>query len=82
MDSVVRQYSQVDINLVSSNGHSPCIRNVGNLGVRSISRLSNSFADTGTGTFSIVNLGSYGVKSAACIIRRPQVRQRQAKVIY
>jgi len=72
LESVVRQYDNVDINVVSSNGHSPCIRDVNNIGVSEISRMASSKADFGTGTFSIVNLGSYGIKSAACIIRRPQ----------
>jgi len=87
MGDSVRMYDNVDINVVMGNGdnlYSPLIQNVGSRGVKSISEELSSnlesidegsiaganFAAVGTVTF--MNLGMYGVKSCAPIIRAPQ----------
>jgi pyruvate dehydrogenase E2 component (dihydrolipoamide acetyltransferase) len=86
MDSVVRVYDSVDINVVVGNGdalYTPVLRNVGKRGVASISEdltkfvaategedLSDDFL--AMGTFTVMNLGMYGIKSCAPIIREPQ----------
>eukprot|EP00526_Cylindrotheca_closterium_P011321 CAMPEP_0113626286 /NCGR_PEP_ID=MMETSP0017_2-20120614/13594_1 /TAXON_ID=2856 /ORGANISM="Cylindrotheca closterium" /LENGTH=480 /DNA_ID=CAMNT_0000536461 /DNA_START=141 /DNA_END=1583 /DNA_ORIENTATION=- /assembly_acc=CAM_ASM_000147 len=86
MDSVVRVYDSVDINVVVGTGdklYSPVIRDCGAKGIKGISdelnaavtaveegELSSEFASMGT--FTILNLGMYGVKSCAPVIREPQ----------
>lgn len=86
MDSVVRVYESVDINVVVGTGdklYSPVIRNCGAKGIAGISDELNSAveaAETGEfgsdfatmGTFTVINLGMYGIKSSAPIIREPQ----------
>lgn len=97
MDSVVRVYDSVDINVVLGAGDTlttPVIRNVGTKGLKSIQQdLNNAMtylnasedADDAAaalpsapveydsmGTFTVVNLGMYGIKSCAPIIREPQ----------
>ena len=87
MDSVVRVYDSVDINVVVGNGdalYTPVIRNVGARGVKSLSQDLNQFVaaveqESGLGqefasmgTFTVMNLGMYGIKSCAPIIREPQ----------
>ena len=86
MDSVVRVYDSVDINVVVGTGdklYTPVIRNCGAKGLASISsELSSAVeavengevsADFATvGTFTVMNLGMYGIKSCAPIIREPQ----------
>jgi len=91
MDTFVRRYEQVDINLVVGTGAgliTPVVRDVGSKGLRSLSAelaaLEDSLFsdDEGTtikspvliapGTFSIHNLGIYGIKSAAPIVLPPQ----------
>mmetsp|Transcript_80 Transcript_80/g.207 ORF Transcript_80/g.207 Transcript_80/m.207 type:complete len:289 (-) Transcript_80:223-1089(-) len=86
MDSVVRVYDSVDINVVVGSGddlYTPIIRNCGAKGLRSISDSLNtavSSYDSGDitgefaamGTMTVMNLGMYGVKSCAPIIREPQ----------
>lgn len=88
MDSVVRVYDSVDINVVVGNGDAlftPVIRDCGSLGVKSISEaLSKAVASlegdaepvgsdfSALGTFTVMNLGMYGIKSCAPIIREPQ----------
>jgi len=91
MDSFVRRYEQVDINLVMGSGTgllTPVIRDVGGKGLR---ELSNELADLeyslfadangekvastaelAPGTFSIHDLGMFGVKAAAPIVLPPQ----------
>jgi len=89
MDSFVRVYDSVDINVVVGNGstlYAPVIRDVGSRGLKAV---SDDFAaaaaavegsdDTPTaagfgdvGTFTMVNVGMFGVKSCAPIIREPQ----------
>jgi Pyruvate/2-oxoglutarate dehydrogenase complex, dihydrolipoamide acyltransferase (E2) component, and related enzymes len=87
MGDSVRMYDNVDVNVVMGNGdslYSPVLHNVGSRGLKSISEelsmnLKNieegtvqgdNFAAVGTVTF--MNLGPYGVKSCAPIIRAPQ----------
>lgn len=86
MDSVVRVYDSVDVNVVVGTGdnlYTPVIRDCAGKGVKGISdelnaavtaveegELSSEFASMGT--ITIMNLGMYGVKSCAPIIREPQ----------
>jgi pyruvate dehydrogenase E2 component (dihydrolipoamide acetyltransferase) len=89
MDSVVRVYDSVDINVVVGSGDTlatPLIRDCGRKGVKSISEeLSSATAHleegdnpassppaSALGTFTVTNIGMYGVKSCAPIIREPQ----------
>jgi pyruvate dehydrogenase E2 component (dihydrolipoamide acetyltransferase) len=86
MDSFVRQYDQVDINLVMGEGSSlraPVLRNVGARGLSDISQqvksVYNNLEECSTdaetfecGTFTIHNLGMYGAHSAAAIVIPPQ----------
>eukprot|EP00428_Durinskia_dybowskii_P072290 CAMPEP_0170404978 /NCGR_PEP_ID=MMETSP0117_2-20130122/26929_1 /TAXON_ID=400756 /ORGANISM="Durinskia baltica, Strain CSIRO CS-38" /LENGTH=494 /DNA_ID=CAMNT_0010662049 /DNA_START=145 /DNA_END=1629 /DNA_ORIENTATION=+ len=92
MDTFVRRYDQVDINLVMGAGSfvaTPVLRDVTARGLSSIATEIASFEDTlfsesgasaltensekmAVGTFSIHNLGMYGVKSAAPIVLTPQ----------
>lgn len=95
MDSVVRVYDSVDINVVVGNGdalYTPVISDVGGRGVKSLaSELKAAVKvvegttdgdfltmDTLTpnfltmGTITVMNLGMYGIKSCAPIIREPQ----------
>ena len=92
MDSFVRRYDQVDVNLVMGTGAgllTPVIRDTGALGLKAISKEIALFEDSlftdgegadaaldaskmAVGTFSIHNLGMYGVKSAAPIVLTPQ----------
>ena len=86
MGDSVRMYDNVDVNVVMGNGdslYSPLLQNVGSRGVASISEelssnlkhieegtIGENFGAVGTVTF--MNLGMYGVKSCAPIIRAPQ----------
>lgn len=88
MDSVVRVYDNVDINVAVGNGDSlytPVISDVGGRGVKAISNdLAAAVAVLGDsegeltpnflsmGTMTVLNLGMYGIKSCAPIIREPQ----------
>jgi len=90
MDSFVRVYDSVDINVVVGNGSSlyaPVIRDVGRKGLKAVaddvatatSVVEGEGSDPTTvpgfgdvGTFTMVNLGMFGVKSCAPIIREPQ----------
>lgn len=78
-ESFVRRYHQVDINVFMGSGESlqaPLIRDVGN---KSLSKLSTELAgasegssDIVVGTFSVHNMGMFGVKSFSPIILAPQ----------
>ena len=72
----VRQYSDVDINIISATGPSStlsCIKSANTLGLGSISAaLSAAEPSEDIGTFSIVNLGMYGTKTVAPVIIEPQ----------
>ncbi|KAL3937857.1 MAG: hypothetical protein SGARI_001968, partial [Bacillariaceae sp.] len=86
MESVVRVYDSVDMNVVVGTGdnlYTPVIRDCGAKGIKGISdeltaavsavesgELTSEFASMGT--FTIMNLGMYGIKSCAPIIREPQ----------
>ena len=89
MDSVVRVYDSVDINVVVGNGdglYTPVIQDVGGRGVKALAadlkaavqvldadeeaELTPNFLSMGTMT--VMNLGMYGIKSCAPIIREPQ----------
>lgn len=91
MDSVVRVYDSVDINVVVGSGdtlYTPVIRDCGTKGIKGISDELNKAMcylepkdDEGEvtppppsaiGTFTVINIGMYGVKSFAPIIREPQ----------
>merc|ERR1712071_393994 len=87
MESVVRVYDNVDVNVAVGNGDSlytPLLKNVGAKGVKSISDDIAAYVDAaasddgvaaescGMGTFTIINLGMYGIKSCAPIITEPQ----------
>lgn len=79
MDTFVRQYRQVDVNLVvsdDSGSSCPLISDCGSKGLAAISKevgtcLSGD-KSRDIGTFSIHNLGVYGVKSASPIVLMPQ----------
>jgi pyruvate dehydrogenase E2 component (dihydrolipoamide acetyltransferase) len=86
MDSAVRVYDSVDMNVIVGTGdnlYTPVIRDCGTKGIKSISdelssamsavesgEFTSEFASVGT--FTIMNLGMYGIKSCAPIIREPQ----------
>mmetsp|Transcript_47769 Transcript_47769/g.48186 ORF Transcript_47769/g.48186 Transcript_47769/m.48186 type:complete len:527 (-) Transcript_47769:125-1705(-) len=89
MNDVVRVFNSVNINVAVGKSpgdglYTPLLRNVGGMGVAGISSaLSDivnkedswppSAEDCAMGTFTVVNLGMYGIKSAAPIIVEPQV---------
>jgi pyruvate dehydrogenase E2 component (dihydrolipoamide acetyltransferase) len=83
MESHVRVYNSVDVNVVMGAGESlrvRTIRNITGIGIQSIKAhltsdvdsSSNILTDDGLGTFTMINVGMYGVKSCAPIIREPQ----------
>jgi pyruvate dehydrogenase E2 component (dihydrolipoamide acetyltransferase) len=88
MDSVVRVYDSVDVNVVVGTGDSlyaPVISDCGGKGLKKISDELNAAVSTlededaalpasfgAMGTISLINLGMYGIKSCAPIIREPQ----------
>lgn len=80
MDSVVRVYDSVDLNVVVGSGDSlstPVLRNCAAVGLKQISKelkaaVSATPVNSEVGTFTVMNLGMYGVKSCAPIIREPQ----------
>ena len=95
MDTAVRVYDSVDVNVVVGSGdalYSPVVRDAGRRGVKSISDdIKMAVAKLGppdedgeegttahgeefsaVGTVTVMNMGMYGVKSCAPIIREPQ----------
>lgn len=87
MGDSVRMYDNVDVNVVMGSGdnlYAPLVQDVGGKGVKSISQeLASNLKDIeeeaatqekfgAVGTFTFMNLGMYGVKSCAPIIRAPQ----------
>ena len=88
MSDAVRMYDAVDMNVVMGNGdtlYAPLISDVGGRGVKSISEelasnleqieegsVGENASFTNVGTVTFMNLGMYGVKSCAPIIRAPQ----------
>lgn len=88
MGDSVRMYKAVDMNVVMGNGdtlYAPLIQGVDTRGVKSISEeISSNLSDieedkvgantsfSAVGTVTFMNLGMYGIKSCAPIIRAPQ----------
>jgi pyruvate dehydrogenase E2 component (dihydrolipoamide acetyltransferase) len=91
MDSFVRRYEQVNINLIMGSGSgliTPVIRDVGGKGLKALATEVNDLEDSlfadaegkvvakaaelAPGTFSIHDLGMFGIKSAAPIVLPPQ----------
>ena len=90
MDSHVRVYDHINVNVVVGSGDSlytPVISNLGAKGLKEIASELKTFVTAlepveegeeapsvlgGLGTFTVMNLGMYGIKSCAPIIREPQ----------
>ena len=85
MDSHVRVYDSVHMNIVVGGGDdlaTPVIENVQAKGLASISSELNGYVKalddeetavpSAVGTFTVMNLGMYGIKSCAPVIREPQ----------
>ncbi len=88
MGDSVRMYKAVDMNVVMGNGdtlYAPLIQGVDTRGIKSISEeISSNLSDieedkvganpsfSAVGTVTFMNLGMYGIKSCAPIIRAPQ----------
>lgn len=85
MDSHVRVYDSVHLNVVLGAGDhlaTPVLQNVQQKGLAALSDELNGFMDaledeeatvqSAVGTFTVMNLGMYGVKSCAPVIREPQ----------
>lgn len=84
LDSVVRVYDEVDVNVAVGSGdglRTPVIRNVGAKGLGALSRETAALVAAvdaeeeipcRPGTITVINLGMYGVKSCAPIITEPQ----------
>lgn len=74
-DSCVRRFAAVDINLVSGSA-APLLADVASKGLSTIAREIASGGDGDAvlraGTFSVHDLGKYGIKAAAPIIWSPQ----------
>lgn len=83
--SFIRKYKNVDINVAMINKNEdgllmPVIRNAQNKGLGAIASESRDFISTddeesldlGVGTFTISNLGAYGLKTFTPIVREPQ----------
>jgi len=79
--SFVRQYENSDINVAIINKDQdvmmPVIRAANNKGLSAISKECRSFLkgidmDVSNGTFTITNMGAYGLKSYTPIVREPQ----------
>eukprot|EP00904_Undaria_pinnatifida_P013593 jgi/Undpi1/9364/HiC_scaffold_26.g11822.m1 len=86
MDTFVRQYNSFDVNVMVGVGDglvAPVVRDVGGRGLHAISKEVKDLAskaqsgelatqEVGMGTFTVTNLGAYGVKNFAPIVRMPQ----------
>lgn len=81
MDSFVRRYDQVDINVLVGSGstiRAPVLKGADSKGLAAIAEelstmtSSENGEELAMGTFSIHNLGVFGVKSAAPIVLTPQ----------
>ncbi|CAN0507377.1 unnamed protein product, partial [Ectocarpus sp. 12 AP-2014] len=86
MDTFVRQYNSFDVNVMVGVGDglvAPVVRDVGRRGLKAISSDVKALASSAqamelephqveTGTFTVTNLGAYGVKNFAPIVRMPQ----------
>ena len=76
---VVRQYARFDVNVVSGVGEglaAPALVDVGALGLGDIAAFTAAAPEADepyvAGTFTIQNLGAFGVASAAPIVHTPQ----------
>eukprot|EP00602_Paraphysomonas_sp_CaronLab_P010888 CAMPEP_0185029764 /NCGR_PEP_ID=MMETSP1103-20130426/16262_1 /TAXON_ID=36769 /ORGANISM="Paraphysomonas bandaiensis, Strain Caron Lab Isolate" /LENGTH=463 /DNA_ID=CAMNT_0027564623 /DNA_START=72 /DNA_END=1463 /DNA_ORIENTATION=+ len=80
MDSFIRRYDQVDINVMvggGSNIRAPVLKGAESMGLTRIAHELSAFESNADdrlemGTFSVHNLGVFGVKSAAPIVLTPQ----------
>jgi pyruvate dehydrogenase E2 component (dihydrolipoamide acetyltransferase) len=85
MDSHVRVYEAVHMNVVLGAGDdlaTPVLENVQTKGLAALSSELNGYVSaledeevavpSGVGTFTVMNLGMYGIKACAPIIREPQ----------
>ncbi|CAM9609536.1 unnamed protein product, partial [Sphacelaria rigidula] len=86
MDTFVRQYKSFDVNVTVGVGDglvAPVVKDVGGRGLKAISDDVRELArgaqeqelephQVETGTFTVTNLGAYGVKNFAPIVRMPQ----------
>ena len=78
--SFVRNYEKVDVNVFVGSGETlrtPLLKDVGGSGLSGISTaITNAVEDESSsneiGSFSFINLGMYGLKSAAPVITEPQ----------
>jgi len=99
-ETVIRRFNRVHINVAVSTEHgllTPIIRDVDNIGLTSISNQVKelaekarknklSLSDSDIGTFTISNLGMFGIKQFTAVINPPQacilaVGQTEQKVI-
>lgn len=83
-DTFVRQYNSVNTSLTVGDGlHLPVVSNTDTVGLFDISKNIRDLmgkvqdgqltsADVSGGTFSVTNLGMYGVKTASSVINSPQ----------
>ncbi|CAM9166933.1 unnamed protein product [Hapterophycus canaliculatus] len=85
-DTFVRQYKTFDVNVMIGVGDglvAPVVKDVGGKGLKAISSDVKALASSAqamelephqveTGTFTVSNLGAYGVKNFAPIVRMPQ----------
>ncbi|CAM9708110.1 unnamed protein product [Scytosiphon promiscuus] len=85
-DTFVRQYKTFDVNVMIGVGDglvAPVVKDVGGKGLKAISDDVKALASSAqamelephqveTGTFTVSNLGAYGVKNFAPIVRMPQ----------
>ena len=87
MGSYIRNYDYVDINVVCSNGTNgtcmPVVRDVDILGLSAIAETTQALSQSarnGTlsedeldvGTFTMMNVGAYGVRQLEAIVQQPQ----------
>lgn len=85
MGDVVRVYDSIDINVAVGSGdelYTPVLQDCSSKGLRAIGKELNDAVSAledegativgGLGTFTVLNLGMYGIKSCAPIIREPQ----------
>ena len=87
MGSYIRNYDYVDINVVVSNGTNgtcmPVVRDVDILGLSNIAETTQALSqaarngtlsadDLDVGTFTMMNVGAYGVRQLEAIVQQPQ----------
>lgn len=88
MDTFVRMYDDVHLNVAVGSGDTFMMALISDVAKKGVGAIANDFAHvvqhlqesprslphnlTGMGTFTLINLGMYGVKSCAPIITSPQ----------